>query len=229
MRQLKLLFLFLLVCGSIHSQDSTKTRLFNHEIGFNSVSLLRQLVFFNPGTAEQLPFDLFYNLYFKDKYGLRFGAGILSNYTETEIEGQNSPRTTISDHKNFRAGFSMNFAKYGRVTLNAFADFVIRNEEVSTAVTSTMQTFPNPITTQTVKSSLLTSGAGGQAGVGVKFNIYRQLSLYAEVPISIMVVTTTQEDLIQETGVPDESSKTISRTSGTKIALPTTIYLVLRF
>lgn len=193
------------------------------------MTLLRQVVVFNPGTAEQLPFDIFYNLYFKDQYNLRLGLGVLASKTETEIEGQRDPRITTAQNLNYRIGLSYNFAKFNRVTLNAFADFLSKNQKLETTTTTTLQVFPNPKTTQTIESSEKLSGAGAQVGVGVKVNVYRQLSLYIEVPVSFMSETSTTYDLLRESGMPDLVEKSSSTTNGIKIVLPTTVYLVLRF
>jgi hypothetical protein len=232
MKILKLLLSALFILPfSCFSQDSAAVhqKKFNHEIGFNTINLLRQIVVFNTDNTDQLPFDVFYNLYYKNRHGLRFGLGILASRTETEISGQKNPRVTTLRNMNYRVGYSYNFARYQKVTLNAFADFLSKNQELQTTTTTTIQVLPNPRITQTIESTQSTVGAGGQIGVGVKYDIYRQLSLYIEVPLSLMAETSTVSDLVKETGVPDQLSTQTSRTTGTKIALPTSVYLVLRF
>lgn len=65
----------LFMAGFCEAGDTTK--LLNHEVGFNAVALLQQLRIFTV-TPGQQPYDLFYNLYYKDKVGLRLGAGIMA-------------------------------------------------------------------------------------------------------------------------------------------------------
>lgn len=210
------------------AQDSTK--LINQEIGFNTVSLVKQMISNDPGnTLDQLPYLVFYNLYFKNMIGLRVGLGMSTLKTETEIEGQSFPRTTNARSFDLRTGVSYNFVRHNRVTLNAFADYLIQNASSETVNTFTNQVFPNPVQKTTTITSDRSRGLGAQIGVGVKYNLHKHLSIYAEVPLTFMATTFTSDVEISQTGEPTEKTKNTTKDSGTRITIPTTIYLVLRF
>src|SRR5689334_3733147 len=80
------------------AQDTT--RRFSHEFGVNAGSLLQQIKIFTV-TPGGLPYDLFYNLYYKNKLGIRAGLGILTVENNTQVEGQNTPRTVIEKKNNY--------------------------------------------------------------------------------------------------------------------------------
>lgn len=229
MKNLRLLILVLCFATSAaFSQDST--RFIRHEIGFNTVSLIKQLISNNPGnTLDQLPYDLFYNYYFSEKTGMRVGLGVLNLNTSTEIEGQKDPRTNNQLGLNVRLGLTNNFIRQNRLTLNAFADVLYENVSLKTANTSTSQSFPNPVTTTKITSNDVTTGIGAQLGVGVKYCIYKHLCVYAEVPLSFLAESTTSKLSIEESGFPTENSTNKTKASALRVSLPTTIYLVLRF
>ncbi|MES2679258.1 MAG: outer membrane beta-barrel protein [Bacteroidota bacterium] len=227
MKRIAGVFLFVFVATFVRAQDSSKV--ITHEIGFNSVSLIKQLISNNPtSTLPQLPYDVFYNLYFNDLIGARIGLGITNLHSETQIQGQSLPRTFDQKSLNLRAGVSYNFVKSKRVTLNGFADVIFEKFSSESVNTSTTQTFPNPVQTFTDKSYNKINGIGGEAGVGVKFNLVKHLSIYAEVPIVFLTEKSTSGIATNRPGViPQPDNK--STTSLTSIILPTTIYLVLRF
>jgi hypothetical protein len=228
MKNLKLTFIFLLLVSFVKAQDSIKA--INHELGFNAVSLVKQLISNSPNnTIAQLPYTFFYNLYFKDMVGIRTGFGISALKNETDIEGQDEPRTSTSSAFNVRVGVSYNFVKQNRITFNAFFDNIIESVNAKTANTFTSQTFPNPIEKTTTTSTDKTTGFGGQIGVGVKYNIYKRLSIYTEIPLSFITRSIASEVLIEETGSPDDKTTTKITDQSLKVTVPATIYLVLRF
>ncbi len=227
MKRISLVILFFLTAHLSNGQDST--RVLSHEIGFNSVSLIKQLISNNPSsTLPQLPYDIFYNIYLKDEIGLRFGLGLANQHVETQISGQTLPRTFDQKSLNLRGGVSYNFVRTKRITFNCFGDLILEKVSSESANTFTMQVFPNPVQTVTTKSTDKIDGIGGEVGVGVKFNIAKHLSIYAEVPIVYVTektssgVTTTQPGVIQQ-------PPTTGKNTLTSIILPTTLYLVLRF
>jgi hypothetical protein len=224
MRRIFTLYLCCWFQFSGFSQDSS--RVITHEVGVNIFALLRQVTMFVPAT-EQLPYDIFYNCYFK-RAGVRTGLGILSNTTETEVEGQQLPRVTYDEDIHFRLGASYQLVRYRKLTINCFADYIWQKKSLESATTSTIQAFPNPVTTRTVKSADISEGKGAQAGIGLMLHMNRHLSLYTETPLSFIRQTHTIEDLIAETGEEDVTTKTTTISSGIKIALPVTIYLVFR-
>lgn len=221
------LVLFSLVTLSVNSQDSTK--IITQEVGFNTVLLVKQLVSNNPTSVlPQLPYAVFYNIYFKDLVGARIGFGYSKFYSETDIEGQPTPRTLDQINMNLRVGASYNFVRSRRITCNVFADYVTSKSSVESANTSTIQSFPNPIETLTVKSLDETLGKGAQVGVGVKYNLYKNLSIYTEIPFTYLSQKIRSELLIINSGVGDLTTSS-SKATTTNFTLPTTVYLVLRF
>jgi len=228
MKRIQLLIALSIFSFCVKAQDTLKT--FNHEIGINVVSLVKQLVSSNPSsTLNQLPYDIFYNLYYQDRIGLRVGLGLLNQKTETSIDGQPTPRTAKANTLNLRIGASYNFVKTKRLTLNVFGDFLTEKITQQSINTQTTQAFGNPQMTTTTTSDDDVNGTGFQAGVGVKFNIYKHLSLYTEIPISYMSEKNTTKDVIESTGTPTRTATSSFKVSTTRITLPVTVYLVLRF
>lgn len=226
----KLLIIGLSVAFSIALSAQDSTKVLRHEIGFNAVSIVKQLISNNPSaTLPQLPYDVFYNLYFIPQINMRLGFGISNSKTEVSVEGQVLPRTTEVVNLDGRAGFSYNFVRQKQLTFNAFADFLYHNSGSKTVNTQTTQVFGNPVDVITVLTSDITKGMGAQIGAGIKYNIYKHLSLYAEVPISILSSKTTSKVNISSNSFPSSNTTTSSKNTTTRIFLPTTIYLVLRF
>lgn len=217
------------ICSSVLSAQDT-TKVLRHEIGFNAVSIVKQLISNNPAsTLPQLPYAVFYNLYFTPQINMRLGFGISNTKTEVSVEGQVLPRTTNNVNMDGRAGVSYNFVRQNRLTFNAFADVLYHNSGAKTVNTQTTQVFGNPVDVITIITSDITTGIGGQIGAGVKYNIYKHLSIYAEVPISIVSAETVSKVDISSSSFPTTSTVTKSKNKSTNIFLPTTIYLVLRF
>jgi hypothetical protein len=224
MKKISALFLVCLSFLAIKGQDSAKV--ITHEAGVNIFALFAQVDIFDP-SPNQLPYDVFYNCYFK-RAGVRTGLGINNNRTETKIEGQEQPRITTAENTYLRIGASYQVATYKKVTINAFVDYIYQKQGIESTTTTTIQVFPNPISTRTVRGEDMTEGKGIQGGVGLMLHMNRHLSLYTETPVSYLVQNQTVEDFVSETGEADIITKSTTRTSGIKIALPVTIYLVFR-
>ena len=228
MKHPRLILIFLLLSGITKSQDSTKT--INQEIGFNTVLLIKQLFSNNPSsTLSQLPYSVFYNIYFKDQIGIRVGLGLNNYKTKSSVEGQNTPRETTQKNTALRIGVSYNFVKYNRLTLNAFGDGIYQNNSFNTVDTQTLTNGPVNTTSITTLSSDKTTGIGAQVGVGIKYTIYKHLSAYIEVPITFVAQTTNSDVTTTRTNYPVVKNTTKSTYNSTSIFLPTTLYLVLRF
>lgn len=229
MKKLTLLFTFLFqISFSVFAQDTNKV--IRHEVGFNTVSLIKQLISNQPNnTLEQLPYDIYYNFYFDNLSAIRIGLGVLNTKTSTEIEGQNEPRTTNQLAFNLRAGLGKDIVRYKRLSLNAFTDVLFKNNTVSTVNTSTSQSFPNPVIKITTTSNDITNGIGAQIGLGVKYNLLKHLALYIEVPMSFMAESTKSELIFEEEFGPTETTSNKVNSTTFQISLPTTLYLVLRF
>jgi hypothetical protein len=223
---LRLSLLLLLLNFRLLSQDSTKA--FSQELGMNVGSLLQQIRIFTV-TPGGLPYDLFYNVYYKDKYGVRVGLGILSVENNTQVEGQNTPKTVKDNKSNMRLGVSY-YALHSRwLNLNFFVDGFITNNEQTSSNTSTVQIFPNPVTFRTVFTSERVHGGGVQGGAGLRLNITRHLSFYFETAIVYSSLTHVIEDKITETAKDDQSSKSLTNGKETRIDLPNTFYIMIRF
>lgn len=220
--------------GTIRAQDSARVEpghLLNHEIGFNTVLLVKQLISNNPtNTLSQSPYVVFYNLYYKDMVGLRIGAGISNSTNKTKIDDQPFPRKTTVNSTDLRVGFSYNFLQKGPLTFNCFADYIIESHKVSTINTTTVQVSPNPVEEQTITTEDKTTGAGGQIGVGLKYNLLKNLSIYAELPfLFVNEKVSSRVNIHSDSGIPDDETISTSTTTGSRFIIPTTIYLVLRF
>lgn len=227
--KLRFLIPFLSFAITLYSQDSLKVKMVNHEIGFNTVALVKQLVSNNPSsTLPQLPYALFYNLYYKNSVGLRVGFGLTSSRTETKITGQAENRITTNSSQDYRLGFSYNFIKTRRLTANVFGDYIYSKNLISSSNTSTVQVFPDPVSTLKVESLDKTVGNGSEVGVGLKYNILKHLSVYTEVPVVFLAKKTRSETKINDSGVIDKTSTSVSINT-LQVILPTTIYLVLTF
>ena len=227
--KMKFLIPALLFCVNIYSQDSTKAKLLNHEIGFNTVSLIKQMVSNNPSsTLPQLPYSVFYNLYYKNTIGLRLGVGLASNKTETTIAGQVDNKVTQLNSRDIRVGISYNFVKSKRFTANVFGDYVNNRTKAYSVNTSTTQTFPNPISSLKVESTDLTNGNGAEVGVGLKYSILKHLCVYTEIPLVFLSRKLTSSTVVNDSGQIDITSSTV-KNNNFQIILPTTVYLVLTF
>ncbi len=218
----------LLASGFVRSQDTTKK--ITHEIGFNTVSLIKQVISNNPSeTLGQLPYDIFYNVYFHNKFGIRFGMGIDNRHSKVEIEGQKEPRTTSGNILHLRGGVSNNFISNRRLTLNVFGDLLYSQDNSTTVNTHTVQNFGDPVEEIQTTTTDDAVGIGAQVGVGVKFSLLKNLALYAEVPLTFMSTKVESSVVIRQPFVPENNSKSQSTNTATSIFLPTTVYLVLMF
>jgi hypothetical protein len=227
MRNTKFIILSLLFFQNMHAQDSTATR---HEIGFSTITLLRQISLINSTVATvQSPFDVFYNFYITDDFAIRTGLGLSTHYMESTIPEQALPRITKANDINWRLGGSYNFSKMGRIVLNGFLDYVMFYNNNLSVATTTSQTFPNPIVTRYVKSETESMEMGASVGVGVKWRMYRQLYLYAELPYFFTLANSKEEEIVSVSGKPEDKLSTNSKGWGSRFVLPATVYLVLRF
>ena len=173
--KIKFLIPVLLICFNLYSQDSTKVKLLNHEIGFNTISLIKQMVSNNPSsTLPQLPYAVFYNVYYKNLIGLRLGLGLTSNTIETKVSGQNDNKITKNTSQDVRLGLSYNFIRTKRFVANVFGDYVYNKNVISSTNTSTVQVFPDLYTDNPslTKSSLRKGWRKSQCGFFVHQGLY---------------------------------------------------------
>ena len=227
MRKLVLICLLFLSFVNTKAQDSTKA--LTHELGFNTMTLLRQVTVFDLTNTNQLPWDVMYNGWYKNKYGVRAGLGLTNSYNESSTSTQTVPATTTQRQINFRLGFNYNYYTAGRVTLNGYVDYVFSNFYYQTVSSVTVQSFPNPIVTRYMLNENKNLTNGFAIGMGVKVKLYKQLSLYAEVPFIMSFSKAHSESLISETGSSDIKSSSDTKGWNSNIILPATVYLTYRF
>lgn len=225
MRQLSIVILLFFCCRTL-AQDSTKR--VSHEFGVNVGSLLQQVKIFTI-TPGGLPYDLFYNLYYREKFGIRAGVGLLSVENNTQVEGQNTPRTVKEAKNNYRLGVSAYVLHAKRVHLNFFVDGFLSKTELTTSNTSTVQVFPLPVTTRTDYSSDRLNGGGVQGGAGLRVDLTRNLCLYFETAVVYTSATHVIEDRITQTAKDDQSTKSLKTEKKTRIDLPNTFYVLVKF
>lgn len=225
---MKLIVALLLVLAGYRAgaQDSLKT--VSHELGMNVGSLLQQVKIFTVTPGGQ-PYDLFYNIYLRNKYGLRAGLGILTVESNTQIEGQNTPRTDIANKTNFRLGASCYVLHSKWVDLNFFVDGFLQDEELTSVNTTTVQEFPNPVVNRTTYISDRANGGGVQGGAGLRVNITKHLAFYFETAIVYSKLSHVTEDRIIETAKDEKHSKSLTTEKGARIDPPNTFYLMIKF
>jgi len=176
---------FLLISAHCFSQDSVTTKKISHEIGVNSILLIKQVFSNNPtsNTLAQLPYQVIYTLHFnKSNLGIRLGLGINQSTTETEIQGLNSPRKTTSFTSDVRLGINKNFVTYKKIVCNAFLD--ITNDQASSETTTETSDQFN-VSTSREKIASKSSSTGGEIGFGVKYCFNKHIALYIETPLQI--------------------------------------------
>lgn len=227
-KNVKHLYISILLFVACHAYSQDSTRTFSHEFGVNIGSLLQQVRIFtiSPGG---LPYDLFYNNYYKNKFGIRAGLGILTVETNTQIEGQDTPRKVKESKNNYRLGLSAYALHARRVHLNFFVDGFLSNTELTTSNTSTVQVFPLPVTSRTDYSSDRVNGGGVQGGAGLRVDLSRHLSLYFETAIVYTSATHVIEDRIIQTAKDDQSTKSLTTEKKTRVDLPNTFYVLVKF
>lgn len=228
MKKLILLFIVLQSVSSF-SQDSTKT--ISHEIGFNTVALVKQLISNSPNSVlPQLPYLIIYNLNTKDIGSLRIGFGMTQFKTSTRVTGLTEPRSTSQLKADVRLGYGKEFFEFKHFTANAFVDGVFGMDNTSTITTATTNTggFPQTVATIKTETSSETKSIGGQLGFGLKYAINKRILLYTECPVQFLMSTTKTTDRTAFPGFLDVQFQD-TETIGTKIFIPTTVYLLIKF
>lgn len=220
---LSILFAFF----TTRSQDSTST-FPRHEFGFNSVWLVKNLTGSTTDMSDQ-PYVIFYNYYFHPKLNARFGFGGANQNSDTKgttLVGRNEQ---LYRSVNARLGASYSLLTTSKLTINLFADGVYYHTLEQTMETSTVQANASPGIERTLLSTYKQNSIGGQAGMGVKYNLLKNLSLYAEIPVTWVYVTSLNESTLRVTDEEDVVQNTKTKGYSSWVLPPTTIYLVLRF
>ncbi len=213
------------------AQDSTNSNKFKHDLGFNTVLLIRQLISNNPSNlSAMLPYQIIYTMHLPNKIGIRLGLGLQNLKTETSVIGQFTPRTTNVSNLSARIGANYNFLQHKQFTFNAFVDGVFQNSKTRTVNTTTFNSGFGQTSTDIVTTENLSTSIGGQLGFGIKYNFAKHLALYVETPLQF--TATNSNATFNETvnSVPEPNS-TIDKTTATnvQIFLPTTLFLLITF
>jgi hypothetical protein len=215
----------------LKAQDSTNASKLKHDLGFNSVLLIKQLISNSPSNVStMLPYQVIYTMHLPNKIGVRLGLGIQNSKSQTSVSGQFAPRTTNVSNLSTRVGANYNFLQHKQFTCNAFVDGVYQNSKTRTVNTTTFTSGFGQTSTEVVTTENISSSIGGQFGFGIKYNFAKHLGLYIETPLQF--TTTQAKATFEETlnGFP-QSNSTIDKTtaSNVQIFLPTTLFLLITF
>ncbi|MDF2438837.1 MAG: hypothetical protein K0Q95_3213 [Bacteroidota bacterium] len=227
----KILLILIALSSNVLAQDSIPQKKFSHELGFNSVLLIKQIISNNPAsTLPQLPYQIIYTLNFKEKFGIRAGLGFNQSRTETTVLGNPIPRVTQGMSSAYRLGLNMNFVKFKKITANAFVDFTMEQNKIDTETSSNSGSFSS---TQMISAE--TSSLGPEIGFGIKYSFNKHIAIYTEVPLQFALNKSSETDTQTITdnfnGGNVQTTTSISDTKGstTKIFLPTTLFLSIIF
>lgn len=229
----KTVLIFLTLSSFIATaQDSIpKKNPITHELGFNSILLIKQIVSNNPNTTlPQLPYQIIYTLNFRDKFGIRAGLGINQSKTETTILGDPIPRTTTALSSAYRLGISRDFLNFKNLSANVFVDGTIEQTELNTKTqTSSGGGF---ISNEDITSK--TMAYGPEIGFGLKYSFNKHIALYTEVPLQFVLNSSSETDTQSSTdnfsgNTQTTTTFTSSKGHSIKIFLPTTLFLTVIF
>jgi hypothetical protein len=225
----RILFVFLAITTVSNAQDSIPEKKITHELGFNTILLIKQIASNNPGSAlPQLPYQVVYTLNFKDKFGVRAGLGINQSKTETTIFGNPIPRVTTTMASAYRLGVNKNFLNFKHIIANAFVDLTMEQNKISTET----ETVSGSFSSREVISADISS-FGTEIGFGVKYSFNKHIALYTEVPLQFAFNKSNETDTqtITDSFSGTQTSTTITSSKGytTKIFLPTTLFLTIIF
>lgn len=213
--------------------DAPKEKRFTHDLGFNTILLIKQVFSNNPSAQlTQLPYQVGYTLGFGNDLGLRLGVGFNQSVTETDIQGLTEPRKTSVFSGSYRLGINKNFVDYKKIVCNAFFDFTIEHANTNTETVSDISSPPGAFV-QSQKFSAKSTSPGAQVGIGVKYCFNKHIALGTEVPVAFKYSMSEETDKTVTTqfGVETNSEEVISSstTMTTKIILPTTLFLIIMF
>jgi hypothetical protein len=233
----KVLLLLLLVNTSfsnaqdsiIQTQDPISQKRITHELGFNSVLLIKQIISNNPATTlPQLPYQVIYTMHFNNKFGIRAGLGINQSRTETTISGLTGPRVTKTISGAYRFGVNRNFLNFKKITCNAFADMTFTHANITTDTESSSGTFSSKTSISSKSMSV-----GPEIGFGIKYSFNKHIALYTEIPLQVTYNQShdseTQSSFSNGTLVNTTSTISDSKGYSTRIFLPTTLFLNILF
>jgi hypothetical protein len=223
----------LLSFGFTRAQDSLVKK-FKHEVGFNTVLLIKQLISNNANSATstlpQLPYQLIYTMHYKDLYGFRLGVGFTSTESESIITGQPKPKVTTTSSGAYRAGLNYNFVRYGKITSNCFLDGIYERNSLKTITSTTVPAGPFGGTAENVvETQEVTSGSGISIGLGLKYSFNKHISVYTEIPVQMKNLYTSAKESDTTAGIENFTTSTSANERTVRIILPTTIFLTISF
>lgn len=212
-------------------KDGPAPKFFSHEIGFNTVLLIKQLFSNNPSAQlSQLPYQVGYTLGFKSKYGMRIGLGFDQSTQNTSIQGQNEPRTTKVVNGSYRLDLCKTLINYKKISCNGFFGGIADNTTIQTTTVDDQTAFGGSL----IKTELTdkSTSYGAEIGLGLKYSFNKHIAVATEVPLQVKY--TISSELDKQTVTNSFSStftQTITNTNGmsTKIYLPTSLFIIIMF
>jgi hypothetical protein len=229
----KMLAVICLFSFSLKAQDSLVKK-FTHEVGFNTILLIKQLISNNANsstsTLPQLPYQLIYTMHYKSLLGVRLGAGFTSTESESIITGQPKPKVTNTSSGAYRLGLNYNFIRYNKFTSNCFVDGIYERNSLKTVTSTTVPAGPFGGTAENiVETQEVTSGGGISVGLGLKYSFNKHISVYTETPVQIKNLYTSAKESDTTAGVENSTTSTSANERTVRIILPTTIFLTISF
>ena len=201
-----------------------------HQVGFNTTLLLKQLLSDNPSSQLlQLPYQVDYTLGF-GKNGVRLGLGFAQSVQKTTVHGQNSPRTTTSMSASYRLDYVRNILDYKKFSSNFFIGGIMEQGELSSNTINDQSSIGGPVTKSEIATSSM--GYGGELGIQLKYSFNEHIGIGTELPLQVKYTTAKETDKQTITsGTFSQFEQTISdsKTVSTKIFLPTSLFLCIKF
>lgn len=250
MRKLLITSLLVSAVGILHAQraDSSVTdKPVNHEFGFNTTMLLKQVFNISNTTLPMLPYDLTYKR-IKGRSAWRFGLGLDADMqkinSSNSLQGSTTPRPedNVETYNqavstDFRAGYEWRFAGDRRVLIYGGFDVVgTFSRSASQAQAANINTFNGDyFYNRTTQAANGISAGAGPVG-GLQLGLTRRLSLFTELPVYFVFSQVKDETIsythnIQNGNSTTETDKETINTTGikTSVKLPVTLYLAYRF
>lgn len=250
MRKILITLLLVSAIGILRAQQANSTaavKPVNHEFGFNTTMLLKQVFNISNTTLPMLPYDLTYKR-IKGRNAWRFGLGLdadLQRFSTTNsLQGNATPRP--EDNVNtynqgigadFRAGYEWRFAGDRRILVYGGFDIVAAyNRTASQGQTANINTFSGDYYYNRTTRDINGMSAGAGPVGGLQIGLTRRLSLFTELPVYFVFSKSTDEttsythNILNGTSTTETDKETISTTGlATSVKLPVTFYLAYRF
>lgn len=250
MRNLFITFFLLSAVGMLRAQQadsSAADKPVNHEFGFNTTMLLKQVFNISNTTLPMLPYDLTYKR-IKGRNAWRFGLGMdadlekISSTNSLQGSAVPLPEDNVNTYNqgigaDFRAGYEWRFAGERRVLIYGGFDVVCAyTRSASQGQSANINTFNGDYfynrTTRTISGTSVGAGPVG----GLQIGLTRRLSLFTELPVYFVLTQSKDETVSYSHNIQNSVSTTLTEketittsTVTTSVKLPVTLYLAYRF